>query len=159
LCVIPSRVQPSFFEGTGRRPYGSGWYNTAGRLLTMPHSVARWQGVSGAVAGHDSKVCSGMGSPLTWTTAGVSALNAPARGAGMEAAALVLLEQDGNSLEGAFGSRSRWGLARGWAPSPRARRSPARGSYNPRARRICTEVAPYPSSGAEFRLRVAGPIV
>jgi hypothetical protein len=62
------------------------------------------------------------------------------------AAARDPLERYGNSLEGAFGSRSRRGLARGWAPSPRARR-------------ICTEVAPYPSSGAEFRPRVAGPIV
>jgi hypothetical protein len=45
------------------------------------------------------------------------------------------LEQDENSLEGAFCSRPRWGLAREGASSPRARRSPARGSSDPRARR------------------------
>jgi hypothetical protein len=111
------------------------------------------------VEGHDYQARSGMGSPLTWTPAGVSALNAPARGAGMGAAARDPLERGGNSLEGAFGSQSRRGLARGWTSSPRARRSPARGSSDPRARRICTEVAPYPSSGAEFHPRVAGPIV
>jgi hypothetical protein len=77
----------------------------------------------------------------------------------MGAVARDPLERDGNSLEGAFGSRSRRGLTQGWAPSPRARRSPARGLSDPRARQICTEVAPYPSSGAEFRPRVAGPII
>jgi hypothetical protein len=70
----------------------------------MPHSVAQWQGVGGAVAGHDSQACSGVDSPLTWTPTGVSALNAPAGGAGMGAAARDTLERDGNSLEGAFGS-------------------------------------------------------
>jgi hypothetical protein len=35
------------------------------------------------VAGYDFPARSGVGSPLTWTPAGVSALNAPARGAGM----------------------------------------------------------------------------
>jgi hypothetical protein len=38
------------------------------------------RGVGGAVAGHDSQACSGVDSPLTWTPAGVSALNAPAGG-------------------------------------------------------------------------------
>jgi hypothetical protein len=33
------------------------------------------------------------------------------------------------------------------------------GATNPRARRSCTGAAPYPSSGAEFRPRVVGPIV
>jgi hypothetical protein len=37
--------------------------------------------------------------------------------------------------------------------------SPLEGAIDPRARRICTEAVPYPSSGAEFCLRVAGPIV
>jgi hypothetical protein len=78
----------------------------------------------------------------------------------MGAAARDALEREGNSLEGAFGSRSRWGLARGGgASSPRAMRSPTRGSSDPRARRICLEAVPYPSSGAEFCPRVAGPIV
>jgi hypothetical protein len=43
-------------------------------------------GVGGAVPGHDSPARSGMDSPLTWAPADVSALNAPTRGAGMEAA-------------------------------------------------------------------------
>jgi hypothetical protein len=86
---------------------------------------------------------------LTWTPAGVSALNAPAGGAGMGAAARDALERDGNSLEGVFGSRSRRGLARGGASSPRA--IPTRGGViDPRARWICTEAASHPSSGAEF---------
>jgi hypothetical protein len=72
------------------------------------------------VAGHDSQARSGVDSSLTWTPAGVSALNAPAGGAGMGAAARDALERDGNSLEGVFGSRSRRGLARGGASSPRA---------------------------------------
>jgi hypothetical protein len=37
--------------------------------------------------------------------------------------------------------------------------SPLEGAIDPRARWVCTEAAPYPSSGAEFCPRVAGPIV
>jgi hypothetical protein len=177
LCVIPSRVPLSFFEGAERRPYRSGWYSAVGRLLTTPHSVAQWlgwprHGSWRSSAGHDSQARSGVDSPLTWTRVGVSALNAPVGGAGTGAAARDPLERDGNSLEGAFGSRSRRGLARGGASSPQARRNPARGSSDlepdgsslevvtgPRARWIFSEAAPYPSSGAEFRPRVAGPIV
>jgi hypothetical protein len=51
----------------------------------MPHNLAQQRGVSGAVPGHDSQTRSGVDSPLTWTPADVSALNAPAGGAGMEA--------------------------------------------------------------------------
>jgi hypothetical protein len=102
-----------FFEGAERQPYGSGWYSAAVRLLTTPHNVAQWRGVGGAVAGHDSQARSGVDSPLTWTPAGVSALNAPAEGVGMGAVARDALERDGNSLEGAFGSQSRRSLARG----------------------------------------------
>jgi hypothetical protein len=47
----------------------------------MPHSVTQRRGVSGVVPEHDSQARSGVDSP-----ADVSALNAPARGAGMEAA-------------------------------------------------------------------------
>jgi hypothetical protein len=43
-------------------------------------------GVGGAVPGHDSQARSGVNSPLTRAPADVSALNAPAGGAGMEAA-------------------------------------------------------------------------
>jgi hypothetical protein len=92
---------------------GVSGYSAAGRLLTTPHSVAQWQGVGGAVAGHDSQARSGVDSHLTLTLAGVSALNAPAGGACMGAAARDALERDGNSLEGAFGPRSRRGLMRG----------------------------------------------
>jgi hypothetical protein len=70
------------------------------------------------VPGHDSLARSGVDLPLTWTPAGVSALNAPIGGAGMEAAARDALERDGNSLEGAFGPRSRRGPARGGRPAP-----------------------------------------
>jgi hypothetical protein len=82
------------------------------------------------------------------------------------------LERDRHSLEGAFGSRSRRGLARGGRPALERGTvplvghltleldgSPLEGAIDPRARRIYTEVAPYPSSGAEFCPRVAGPIV
>jgi hypothetical protein len=76
-------------------------------------SSGRDKGVGGAVPGHDSQACSGVDLPLTWTHAGVSALNAPAGGAGMGAVARDALERDGDLIEGAFGSRSRRGLARG----------------------------------------------
>jgi hypothetical protein len=71
-----------------RQSYGSGWYSATGWLLTMPHSVTQRQGVGGAVPGHDSQARSGVDSPLSWTPADVSALNAPVGGAGMEAAGL-----------------------------------------------------------------------
>jgi hypothetical protein len=90
----------------------------------------------------------------------------------MRAAARDALERDGNLLEGAFGSQSRRGLARGVCPAlerggvplegrPTLKRdeSPLEGVIDPRARRICTEAAPQPSSGAEFCPRGAGPIV
>jgi hypothetical protein len=124
------------------------------------------------VAGHDSQARSGVDSPLTWTPAGVSALNAPAGGAGTGAAARNALERGGNSLEGAFGPRSRRGPARGGRPTPEQGEVPLGGrptlerdgtsldrATDPRARRICTGAALYPSSGVEFRPRVAGPIV
>jgi hypothetical protein len=44
----------------------------------------------------------------------------------------LILERDGSPLEGVIGPRERW---------------------------VCTEAGPYPSSGAEFCPRVAGPIV
>jgi hypothetical protein len=97
------------------------------------------------VPGHDSQARSGVDSPLTWTPAGVSALNAPAGGAGLGAAARDPLER---------GKLARGGVWLSIETGPRAR-----GTSSPRARQICTEAAPYPSSGAEFRLRVAGPIV
>jgi hypothetical protein len=124
------------------------------------------------VAGHDSRAHSGVDSPLTRTSAGVSALNALVGGAGMGAAARDALDRDRSSLEGAFGSRSRRGLVRGGRPAPERGGVPLEGrptlerdgtslegASDPRARRICTEAAPYPSSEAEFRPRVAGPIV
>jgi hypothetical protein len=75
-----------FFEGMVRRSYGSGWYSATGWLLTMPHSVAQRRGVGGAVPGRDSQARSGVDSPFTGAPACVSALNAPAGGAGVEAA-------------------------------------------------------------------------
>jgi hypothetical protein len=41
------------------------------------------RGVGGAVPGRDSQARSGVDSPLTWTSANVSSLNAPAEGAGV----------------------------------------------------------------------------
>jgi hypothetical protein len=142
-----------------RRPYRSWWYSAAGRLLTMPHSVAQWRGVGGAVPGHDSQARSGVDSPLTQTPAGVSALNAPAEEAGIGAAARDALERDGNSLEGVFSSRSRRDLARGGRLALERDGSPLEGAIDPRARWVYIEAAPYPSSGVEFRPRVAGPSV
>jgi hypothetical protein len=98
-------------------------------------------------------------SPLTRTLAGISALNAPAGGAGIGAVARDALGRDGNSLEGAFSSRSRRGLARVGRPALERGGSPLEGVIDPRARRICAEAVPYLSSGAEFYPRVAGPIV
>jgi hypothetical protein len=82
------------------------------------------------------------------------------------------LERDGDSLEGALGSRSRQSLARGRRPAPERGGVPLEGrptlerdgtspegKTGPRARRSCTGVAPCPSSGAEFRPTVARPIV
>jgi hypothetical protein len=85
-CVFPSRALPSFFEGAVRRLHRSGWYSATGWLLTMPHSVAQRRGVGGVVLWRDSQVHHGMDSPLTQAPACVSALNAPARGAGVEVA-------------------------------------------------------------------------
>jgi hypothetical protein len=109
----------------------------------MPHSVAQWRGVGGAEAGHDSQVCSGMDSPLTRMPAGVSALNAPTGGAGTGAEARDALERDGNSLEG--------GVWLSIETGPHARGgggSPARGSFDPRARRIPTRGGNRPTSEA-----------
>jgi hypothetical protein len=53
----------------------------------------------------------------------------------------------------------RGGASRGRGrPAPERGRVPLEGASNPRARRICTEAAPWPSSGAGIRPRVAGPI-
>jgi hypothetical protein len=84
-------------------------------------------------------------------------------------AARDALERDGNSLEGAFGSRSRRGLARGGRlalerggvpleghSTLERDGSPLEGAIDPRARRVCTEAVSYPSSGAESCPRVAG---
>jgi hypothetical protein len=71
----------------------------------------------------------------------------------------LALDRDGASREGGvlppseaeFRSRGRPTLERdGISPE---------GATGPRARRGCTEAAPCPSSGAEFRPRVAMPIV
>jgi hypothetical protein len=104
----------------------------------MPHSVAQRRGVGGAVPGCDSHARRGMDSPLTREPACVSALNAPAGGAGGEAA-------------GPRGPRARRSLARGGVQlsietGPRSRGRPAlergviplEGAPGPRARRNLT---------------------
>jgi hypothetical protein len=80
------------------------------------------------------------------------------------------LDRDRASIE--TGPRSRPGLARGGVRPPSEAESRSRGrptlerggtsperATGPRARRSCTSAAPYPSSEAEFRPRVARPIV
>jgi hypothetical protein len=123
-----------------RLPYRSGWHSASGRLLTMPHSVAQWREVSGAVAGHDSEAHSGVDSPLTRMPAGVSALNAPAGGAGMGGRPVMpssetetcsrgrlALDRDGASREGGGGR-----------PAPERDKAQLEGAIDPRARRICS---------------------
>jgi hypothetical protein len=68
----------------------------------------------------------------------------------MEAASLLTPRGDGNSLEGALGSRPRQGLAREAASNPRARRSPARGSSDPRVRRNLSRGGDQPTSEADL---------
>jgi hypothetical protein len=77
----------------------------------------------------------------------------------MGAAARGTLERDENSIEGAFGPRSRRGPTRGGRPALERDETSFEGVGDPRVRQICTGAAPYPSSVVEFRLRVAGPIV
>jgi hypothetical protein len=121
-----------------RRLYWSGWYIAAGWLLTMPHSVAQRRGVGGVVPGHDSQTRSGVDSPLTWMPTDVSALNASDEEQVRRQRARDPLKRDGNSLEGALDSRSRWGFAREGVSSPRARRSSALGDV-----RLLSEAKPH----------------
>jgi hypothetical protein len=104
------------------------------------------------------------GFAFDWAPANVSALNPPIGGAGMGAAGLR-------------GPRARRNLARGGVqlsietvPHSRGRPAPERGGVPPegatgararrnRARRSFTGAAPCPSGEAEFRPRVARPIV
>jgi hypothetical protein len=60
------------------------------------------------------------------------------------------LERDGNSLEGAFGSRSRRGLARGGRPAPERGGVLLEGASDPRARRNFTRGGDRPTSEAEL---------
>jgi hypothetical protein len=56
------------------------------------------------------------------------------------------LERDGNSLEGALGSRSRRGLARGGLPAPERGGVPLEEASGPRARRNLTREGDRPTS-------------
>jgi hypothetical protein len=71
----------------------------------------------------------------------------------------LALDRDGASLEGASSPRARRNLTRGGAPALERGGTSPEGPTGPRARRSCTSMAPYPSSGAEFRPRVARPII
>jgi hypothetical protein len=109
------------------------------------------------VAGRDSQAHSGMDSPLTWTPAGVSALNAPVGGAGMgrrpatpssetdtRSRERLVPDRDGASCEGGGG---RPALERGGVPlagcptlerdgpHSRGRSTLERGGFIPRQRR------------------------
>jgi hypothetical protein len=66
------------------------------------------------------------------------------------------LEQDGNSLEGALGSRSRRGLTRGGRLAPERGRVPLEGASDPRARRNLTRGGDWPLS--EARLYRGSPV-
>jgi hypothetical protein len=68
----------------------------------------------------------------------------------MGAAARDALERDGNSLEGAFGPRSRRGPTRGGRPAPERSRVPLGGSSDPRARRNLTRGGDRPTSEADL---------
>jgi hypothetical protein len=70
----------------------------------------------------------------------------------------LALDQDGTPLEGVSSPRARRNPARG-APNPGRGEASPEGATGPRARRSFTSAAPCPSSEAEFRPRVAGPIV
>jgi hypothetical protein len=59
------------------------------------------------------------------------------------------LERDGNPLEGALGSRSRRGLARGGRPAPERGGVPLEGASDPRARRNLTRGGDRPLSEAK----------
>jgi hypothetical protein len=66
------------------------------------------------------------------------------------------LERDGNSLEGALGSRSRRGLVRGGRPTLERCGVPLEGAFDPRARQNFTRGGDWPSS--EARLYRGGPV-
>jgi hypothetical protein len=146
-------------------PWGCCW-----PCRTMSHSGGDGLtgGVGGAVPGRDSQACRCVDSSLTWAPANVSALNPLVGEQVWRRRARDVLERDENSLEGAFGSRSRRDPARGGTqvPSeaePRSRGRPAperggtshEGALGPRARRSSTSAAPRPSSEAKFCPRVA----
>jgi hypothetical protein len=73
----------------------------------------------------------------------------------------LALNRDGASREGGGGrpALERGGLLLEGLPTLERDGSPLEGAIDPRARRICTEAVPYPSSGVKFCPRVAGPIV
>jgi hypothetical protein len=123
--------------------------------------------------GHDSQARSGMDSPLTWAPADVSALNAPCRRSRYGGGGPVMpssdtetrsrgrpaLDRDGASREGGVQPPSETKSRSRVRPTLKRDGTSPEGATGPRARRSCTGAAPYPSSGAEFRPRVARPIV
>jgi hypothetical protein len=90
-------------------------------------------------------------------TGGVRSLNAPAGGAGIGLRPPPPIETETRST--GRSAPKRGGVPLEEVSDPQERRNLTQGGTDPRARRICSRAAPYPSSGAEFRPRVAGLIV
>jgi hypothetical protein len=71
----------------------------------------------------------------------------------------LALDRDGASREGGRPALERGGIPLEGRSTLEPDGSSLEVATGPRARWIFSEAAPYPSSGAEFRPRVAGPIV
>jgi hypothetical protein len=71
----------------------------------------------------------------------------------------LALDRDGASREGGHPALERGGVPLEGRPTLERDGSLLEGAIDPRAMRICLEAVSYPSSGAEFCPRVAGPIV
>jgi hypothetical protein len=71
----------------------------------------------------------------------------------------LALNRDVASREGGVQPPSEADSRSRWCPTPERDVTSPEGATSPRARQSCTGAAPCPSSGAEFRPRVARPIV
>jgi hypothetical protein len=71
----------------------------------------------------------------------------------------LALDRDGASREGGVQPPSEAEFRSRGRPTLERDRTSLEGATDPRARRNCTGATSYPSSGAEFRPKVAGPVV
>jgi hypothetical protein len=111
--------------------------------------------------------------PLTWMPCRCQRIKCPRRRSKYEGGGPMIPSSETETRSRGRSALDRGGaLSEGGVPPPSEAESRSRGRptllrdgtslegvTDPRARRICTGAAPYPSSGAEFRPRVAGPIV